>query len=71
MNKYEKLGEVAGQNITGVAGSFMLTQEHGNYMLDKVVSEQDTQTLTINHTDDLHKTVWKVIFIKESVEENV
>jgi len=71
MNKYQKLGEFAGTYITGVAGSFQLTEEHGNYMLDKVVSEPETQTLTIIHTDDYHKTTWKVMYVKESVEEKV
>jgi len=71
MNKYQKLGEFAGQHITGVAGSFMLTEEQGNYMLDKVVSERDTQTLTIIHTDDYHETTWKVMYVKESVKERV
>jgi len=69
MNKYQKLAEFAGQNITGVAGSFQLTEEHGNFIIQKIISELDTQTLTIKHTDDYHETTWKVMYIKESVEE--
>ena len=68
MSTYKKLGEFAGQHITGVAGSFMLTEENGNYRVEKVVSEEDTQTVNITHTDGHHKTHWKVMYIKEKVE---
>tara|TARA_R100000278_G_C5353094_1_gene122569 strand:- start:272 stop:484 length:213 start_codon:yes stop_codon:yes gene_type:complete len=68
MSIYKTLGEFAGNNITGVAGSFMLTEDKGNFRLESCHSEEDIQTLHITHTDGHHKTHWKVMYIKEKVE---
>ena len=66
MNRYQYLGEFAGNHITGVAGSFSMHEEHGSYYLTKVVSINDKQILTINHVDEHTDNGWEVTFHRKS-----
>jgi len=62
MNHYKKLAEYVAENITGVAGSFMFTEDFGNFVITEVHSTKDCQKVVIEHTGDVNETVWEVTF---------
>ena len=62
MSYYKKLAEYAAENITGVAGSFSLTQDNGNFYVREVHSTVDCQKVDIEHHGEVNETIWEVTY---------
>jgi hypothetical protein len=59
---YKKLAEYIAENITGVAGSFMMSEDFGSYHINEVHSTEDCQQVVVTHTHNGMEKVYEVSF---------